>query len=66
MRCVISNRNYVAAVIIAETKFFRDPQRGIFLSPLRGFGFFMFLFLGLTPQAKYLSPLRGSRAGGGW
>jgi len=30
------------------------------LSPLRGFSlFFQILNLGLTPQAKYLTPLRG-------
>ena len=29
------------------------------LSPLRGLSIFLSLFLGLTPQAKDLSPLRG-------
>jgi hypothetical protein len=29
------------------------------LSPLRGLSFFSDLILGLTPQAKYVSPLRG-------
>jgi len=30
------------------------------LSPLRGLSFFFNLILGLTPQAKCMSPLRGS------
>jgi hypothetical protein len=30
------------------------------LSPLRGFSFFSDLILGLTPQAMYMLPLRGS------
>jgi hypothetical protein len=41
----------------------REPQRFHVknLSPLRGFSnFFRILFLGLTPQAIGLSPLRGS------
>jgi len=29
------------------------------LSPLRGLLVFLAVFLGLTPQANYLSPLRG-------
>ena len=40
----------------------REPQRlqMMNLSPLRGFSlFFQILNLGLTPQAKYLTPLRG-------
>ena len=40
----------------------REPQRLAlhFLSPLRGLLVFLAVFLGLTPQAKYLPPLRGS------
>ena len=41
----------------------REPQRFRVknLSPLRGFSnYFRTLFLGLTPQAKHMSPLRGS------
>ena len=40
----------------------REPQRFqmMNLSPLRGFSSFSrVLYLGLTPQAKYLTPLRG-------
>ena len=44
----------------------REPQRLIaeYLSPLRGLSiFFTTVFLGLTPQAMDLSPLRGSFVG---
>jgi hypothetical protein len=41
-----------------------SPERAtdllVCLSPLRGLSFFFDLILGLTPQAKYMSPLRGS------
>ena len=39
----------------------REPQRLQMtnLSPLRGFLLFWSLDLGLTPQVKYLTPLRG-------
>jgi len=40
----------------------REPQRLAphFLSPLRGLLVFLAVFLGLTPQANHLPPLRGS------
>ena len=37
-----------------------QPLAANCLSPLRGLLFFRTVFLGLTPQAKHLSPLRGS------